>query len=65
MLAACFLVTSIALAFYGVSAQEGLLRENALLIEALRERGGLRTETPLQGKPSEPAPVAGVGIESS
>ena len=65
MLAARFLVTSIALAFYGVSAQEGLLRENALLIEALRERGGLRTETPLQGKPSEPAPVAGVGIESS
>ena len=65
MLAACFLVASIAIAFYGVSSQEGLLRENALLIEALHDRGGLRTETPLQGKPSEPAPVAGAGIESS
>jgi len=65
MLAACFLVTSIALAFYGVSAQEGLLRENALLIEALRDQSRLRSETPLQVKPSEPAPVAEAGIEPS
>jgi len=65
MLAACFLVTSIALAFYGVSAQEGLMRENALLIEALRDRGGFRSETPSQAKPSEPAPVAGAGIAPS
>jgi len=65
MLAACFLVASIAIAFYGVSTQEGLLRENALLIEALHDRGGLRSETPLQVKPSEPTPVAGAGIESS
>ena len=65
MLAACFLVTSIALAFYGVSAQEGLMRENALLIEALRDQSRLRSETPLQVKPSEPAPVAGAGIAPS
>src|SRR5215467_6061428 len=65
MLAVCFLVASIAIAFYGVSTQEGLLRENALLIEALRDRDGLRSETPLQVKPSEPAPLAGAGIESS
>jgi len=65
MLAACFLVTSIATAFYGVSAEEGLMRENALLIEALRDRGGFRSETPSQAKPSEPAPVAGAGIAPS
>ena len=64
MLAACFLVTSIAIAFYGVSTQEALLRENAVLIEALRDRVELRSETPPPVKPSEPAPVAGAGMES-
>jgi len=65
MLAACFLVTSMIIAFYGVSSQEALVRENALLLEALRDRGGPRPEMPPQGKPSEPAPVTGAGIESS
>ena len=65
MLAACFLVTSMIIAFYGVSSQEALVRENALLLEALRDRGGPRSEMPPQARPSEPAPVAGAGIESS
>src|SRR5215467_9562941 len=65
MLAATFLVTSMALAYFGSSAQEGLLRENALLIEALRNRDGLRSEMPVQMKPSEPAPVAArAGVEA-
>jgi len=66
MLAATFLVTSMALAYFGSSAQEGLLRENALLIEALRNRDGLRSEMPTPVKPSEPPPVAAqAGVESS
>ena len=65
MLAATFLVTRMALAYLGSSAQEGLLRENALLIEALRHRDGLQSEMPAQLKPSEPAPAASAGIESS
>ena len=37
-LAAVFLVVAVAIGFYGVNAQEALLRENTMLIEALRER---------------------------
>src|SRR5262249_6802449 len=37
-LAAMFFIIAVAIGLYGVSAQDALLRENALLIQALRER---------------------------
>jgi len=49
LLAAMFFIIAVAIGLYGVSAQEVLLRENALLIQALRER--------VSAPPVPPAPV--------
>ena len=53
ILAAVFLVVAVAIGFYGVSAQEALLRKNAMLIEALRDR----KEPPAPAPPPSPARV--------
>jgi hypothetical protein len=62
--AAVFLVAAAAICFYGVNAQEALLRENAVLIEALRDRtqppapppSSARVETPRPPPASAPKP---------
>jgi len=53
ILAAVFLVVAVAIGFYGVNAQEALLRENTMLIEALRDR----TQRPIAAPPPSSARV--------
>jgi len=49
LLAAMFFIIAVAIGLSGVSAQDALLRENALLIQALRER--------VSAPPAPPAPA--------
>jgi len=62
ILTAVFLVVAVAIGFYGVNAQEALLRENTLLIESLRDRTQpevpAASPSPARVETAEPPPVS-------
>ena len=54
MLAVVFFITTLGIAFYGITAQQALLKENALLIQMLRERPAAAVVPSVPGVPLAP-----------